>query len=76
MNKRYFMARGRMLRIEDAAESVIHVRSGALWLTQERDPRDYYLPAGSSLRLSAEGLAIAQALRPGTVIVRSEKTGL
>lgn len=69
MNKSYFMARGRVLRIEDAAETVLHVRSGALWLTQEGDRRDYYLPQGSSFRLSRDGLAIAQATRASTVIL-------
>jgi hypothetical protein len=67
MNKSYFMARGWMLRIEDGAESVIHVRSGALWLTQERDGRDYYLAAGSTFRLDRDGLAVAQATRRSSV---------
>ena len=72
MHKSYFMARGRVLRIEDAAERVIHVRSGALWVTQEGDRRDYYLPEGSALRVSGHGLAVAQATRPSTVVVTSD----
>ena len=67
MTKTYFITRGRMLRIRDGAESLLCVHRGALWVTQEGDPRDYYLPAGSSLRLSSNGLAIAQATRPSSV---------
>lgn len=71
MSTSHFMPRGRILRIEDAAESVIQVRDGALWVTQEGDSRDYYLAAGSSFRLDRGGLVIAQATRPSTVIVKS-----
>lgn len=71
MSTSYVMARGRVLRIEDAAGSVLHVRSGAVWLTQEGDRRDYYLPAGSSLRLDREGLALAQATRHSSVVLTS-----
>ncbi len=67
MTKTYFMTRGRMLRIRDGAASQLHVLRGALWVTQEGDPRDYYLPAGSTLRLTSNGLAIAQATRPSSV---------
>ena len=56
MTKTYLMARGRILRIQDGAGSVVHVHSGALWLTQEGDGRDYYLGEGSALRLSGSGL--------------------
>jgi hypothetical protein len=71
MSTSYVMARGRVLRIEDAAGSVLHVQSGAVWLTQEGDRRDYYLAAGSSLRLDREGLALAQATRPTSLVLTS-----
>ena len=71
MSRSYFLARGRLLRIEDAAGCVIRVRSGALWVTQEGDRRDYYLPARSSLVLERDGLALAQATQHSTVIVAS-----
>jgi hypothetical protein len=65
------MARGRILRVQDGAGSVVHVHSGAVWLTQEGDGRDYYLGAGSALRLSGRGLALAQATRPSRVSLRA-----
>ena len=67
MTRSYFIARGRVLRIEKSAHSVLHVRRGALWVTQEGDSRDYYLAAGHSLRLDNDGLALAQATQPSTV---------
>jgi hypothetical protein len=67
MTKTYFIARGRILRIQDGAASVLRVQSGALWLTQEGDSRDYYLADGSAFQLTGNGLAIAQATRPSSV---------
>jgi hypothetical protein len=71
MTRTYLMARGRILRIQDGAGSVVQVHSGALWLTQEGDARDYYLGEGSALRLSGSGLALAQATRPSRVSLRA-----
>jgi len=73
--KNEHLARGGVLRIEDGRGSLIHVRDGALWLTQEGDARDRYLAAGSSFRLDRDGLAIAQALRPSTVAMTPHHKG-
>ena len=67
MTKTYFLGRGSVLRIQDGAGSVVRVQSGGVWLTQEGDSRDYYLAEGSTLRLSGNGLALAQATRPSSV---------
>ena len=69
MTKTYFMARGRMLRIAHAAGSVVHVHTGAVWLTQEGDGRDYYLGAGSRFQVIGNGLVLAQATRHSSVTV-------
>lgn len=62
------MERGSILRIEDARGSVLHVREGAVWLTQEGDPLDRYLGPGQSFRLDRGGLALAQAISRHTVL--------
>jgi hypothetical protein len=67
MTKTYVMARGRILRIQDGSGSVLRVQSGALWLTQEGDSRDYYLADGGAFQLTGKGLVIAQATRPSSV---------
>jgi len=55
--------RGRQLRIDNGRDVLIRVREGEIWLTQERDLRDYVLRAGESMRLDCEGTAVAGALR-------------
>jgi hypothetical protein len=67
MTKTYFMARGRILRIQGGADHNLQVQSGGLWVTQEGDRRDYYLAPGSSFRVSGKGLVLAQATCPTTV---------
>jgi len=62
------MERGSILRIEDARGSVLHVREGAVWLTQEGDPLDRYLAAGARFSLDRDGLAVAQAIVPQTTL--------
>jgi hypothetical protein len=47
------------LRLERAAGVVVEVSKGVVWLTQERDPRDYFLRAGDWLRID----------RPETVVI-------
>lgn len=47
------------LRLDKAAGIVIEVSKGEIWLTQERDPRDYFLRAGDWLRID----------RPETVVI-------
>jgi hypothetical protein len=63
------MPRGRLLRIEEGTDTVVRVREGAVWLTQEGDGHDRYLRAGDSFRLDRPGLTIVQALRNTTLSV-------
>lgn len=48
-----------ILRLEKAAGIVVEVSKGEVWLTQQRDPRDYFLRAGDWLRID----------RPETVVI-------
>jgi hypothetical protein len=65
------MARGSVLRIDDGQGLLIQVWDGELWLTEEADQCDRFIAAGRSYRLTAKGTAIAQALRPSTVVLVS-----
>lgn len=56
------MARGSMLRLENAQDAVLRVHEGALWLTQEGDALDRYIGPGGDFRLDRGGVAIAQAI--------------
>ena len=61
------LARGSMVRIQDSRGALLRVSEGAVWLTQEGDPLDRYLPAGAAFRLDRDGLAVAQATSHTTI---------
>lgn len=44
--------------------------SGCLWVTQYRDTRDVVLAAGESFVLDRSGVAVIQAIRPSTLVIR------
>lgn len=50
------------LRIEDGAGTVVEVSQGEVWLTQERDPRDYHLRRGDWLRIERSGTAVVSPM--------------
>ena len=60
--REHAMARHGVLRFDDQPGTKIHVWSGAVWLTQEGDIRDYYLTAGQSFTVSCKGAALATAM--------------
>lgn len=59
--------RGSVVRIEDGRGVLLRVSEGSVWLTQEGDPLDRYLPAGAAFRLDRDGLALAQATSRSTI---------
>jgi hypothetical protein len=59
--------RGSVVRIEDGRGVLLRVSEGSVWLTQEGDPLDRYLPAGAAFRLDRDGLALAQATSRTTI---------
>ena len=69
------MARGSSLRIEDGAGTLVRVRWGGAWLTQEADARDYYLAAGESFRLDRGGQTLVTALRRVCLEVAAPQAG-
>jgi len=58
-----------MFRLEDAAGIRLRVRSGSVWITQERDHEDHYVPAAGTITLDRPGLALVHALRPAELVV-------
>jgi hypothetical protein len=55
------LARGDVLRLENARNTQVRVDQGALWITQERDAKDVYLARGESFRLDRDGIAVLSA---------------
>ena len=56
------LARGEILRVDNALGQSIAVVQGMLWITQEGDPRDTFLSDGDSFVFSRRGTALAQAV--------------
>jgi len=69
MSEQFTMTRGSVLRIEDEPGTSIRVWSGALWLTQEGDARDYYLSAGECFTVDRRGIALATAMHRARISV-------
>jgi hypothetical protein len=61
------MARGSLARIVDGRGLAVEVWDGELWITQERDPRDYFVRAGELFKAERDGLVLAYALRASHV---------
>ena len=55
------LARGYLVRIENACDAQVRVEKGVVWLTQERDTRDVMLRSGESFRLDRDGTALIEA---------------
>jgi len=56
-------------RIEGAKGMKIACVRGAIWVTQERDPRDWVLMAGQSAMLERDGLAVVYAFKDALITV-------
>jgi Protein of unknown function (DUF2917) len=54
-------------RIESARGVEIACVHGAIWVTQERDPRDWVLMAGQSAVLDKAGLAVVYAFKDALI---------
>jgi len=50
------------LRVVDGAGSTVCAVEGAVWITEENDPRDIVLEAGSCYRLKQPGVALLNSL--------------
>ncbi len=56
------IARNQSLQVRDGAGSTVCALEGAVWITEENQPRDIVLEAGKCYRLRQAGLAIVHAL--------------
>lgn len=66
------LARGEVLRLQDAAGRHVGVARGTVWVTQERDPKDRILAAGMSFRVTRDGLTLVVPLGGGATVVLEE----
>ena len=59
-----------ILSLENAAGSVVSVRAGSVWITQELDGTDHVLRAGDRFRIDRGGRTVLQAFGEAEVSVR------
>ena len=58
-----------VIRFEDAAGTRLRVVRGSVWITQNGDRKDHYLPATRTFTLDRPGLALVQAVQPAELVV-------
>jgi len=62
---------GKFLRVQDAAGSTVTVHAGAVWITEQDNPRDVVLRPGQSFTLDRPGLALVEAFGDASISVYS-----
>jgi hypothetical protein len=68
------MGRGASVRIEDGAGINVYIWEGEVWLTQEGDPRDYFVTPGQWFRIKRDGTALLYATRRTHATLTSAKS--
>jgi hypothetical protein len=63
------LARGKALRIPNAAGRVVRTHQGVVWLTEESTGDDILLRAGESFRLEQPGLAVVEAFEDASILI-------
>jgi hypothetical protein len=56
-------------RIENSKGTEVFCLEGAVWITQEGDPRDIILSPGQSFALDRRGVAVVYALKEAAITV-------
>ena len=56
------LAANQTLKVLDAAGSMVCALEGAIWITEENDPKDIVLQPGGCYRLRHDGVAIVNSL--------------
>lgn len=65
------MKNRQLMRVQDGRGTVVRVHDGAVWITQEGDRRDYYVPARGSFTLTRDGLTLISALGRASIALTS-----
>jgi len=68
---RFELDQGQLLTLDDSLDVTIECAEGALWLTQDGDPRDVTLSAGQSYRIDRTSRVMVFATSPSVFKISS-----
>lgn len=69
MKHMLMLQQGETFTLPDAPGAVLRVVSGRVWITQDRDPRDIMLDAGTAWTIDRRGLAVVEAQNDASVLI-------
>ena len=61
------LRRGQLLPMRESIGQTITAHAGAVWITEQDNPRDVLLRAGESFEITRSGLALLEAFTDATV---------
>ena len=67
------LERGGFVRIQGASGTLVRVNSGAVWITEEGDARDHFVPAGSRFKVASNRLTLVSALGGSNLEMRTPR---
>ena len=67
------LERGGFVRIRHGSGTLVRVHSGAVWITEEGDARDYYVPAGGRFDVASNRLTLVSALGGSELEMRTPR---
>ena len=69
------LTKGMLLRVRDAAGTVVVCLEGMVWLTEEGDAADHFLACGQRHRIAGDGVVVLEALHDAHLDVQQPTGG-
>jgi hypothetical protein len=63
------LQKGKLFRVQEAAGRTVTVHRGAVWITEQDNPRDVVLRPGQSFTFGRPGLALVEAFGDASICV-------
>jgi hypothetical protein len=67
------LQQGGVVRLREGRGITVTARAGAVWITEQDNPRDVVLTPGQSFTLARPGVALVQAVRDASISLDVEK---
>jgi hypothetical protein len=63
------LQRGQFLRVVNGAGSTVTAHGGAVWITEQDNPRDVVLRSGQNMTLRRAGVALVEAFEDASIVL-------